>query len=498
MSTVVNNDAWKPFRIYRVRIGVSHLFVADIIILFAEASVDQMTNICKILDCFCAMSGLKKVKDKLSGWSVKSLSLVGRVVLAKVVFSVIPSYSMQTAFLPRGVCNVIERLIRNFIWGHTIDKNGIHLLNWETICQLLNEDGLGLTDVYGQASWDIGDGVRVNFWMDSWLGGFGSLRNHLNFPSANRSFMIRSAYGTRTGTSFGPFEPICRGIARYKELPHILYFLWLACHDKLHTNKEPVRRHMASDSSCLVFGDSNEDIYHVLCRCPGLVSIWRRVVRSDRLDEFFRLQFKDWILTNIMNADQIVFNGLNWEILFGLLVWNIWKLRNMTTFEPNIAYPKSVLEMSLRMMKNLGANGFVEPWQENRRIGCCRHRVGTSSMPMVLVVVCLKLRPTVGSCVEIRPFTTNWDLHSLGGRALEYSEGLMAMWSLGITRLVVEFDCMLAIRTIRSYKSGASLFGLLSQIVHLLSRSWEVHFEHVSRVQNKVVDGMARKATFED
>ncbi|KAK8579642.1 hypothetical protein V6N12_069956 [Hibiscus sabdariffa] len=51
---------------------------------------------------------------------------------------------------------------------------------------------------------------------------------------------------------------------------------------------------------------------------------------------------------------QVVISGLNWEILFGVLLCNIWRRENEMTFEPNIAYRESVFEKSLQIVQNMG------------------------------------------------------------------------------------------------------------------------------------------------
>ncbi|GMI70835.1 hypothetical protein like AT3G24255 [Hibiscus trionum] len=170
----VSCGAWKPIRLVRHGPPISHLFFADDMILFSEASASQVAIIEEVLRSFSAASGQKvsiaktsiffsknvehdlsvaissrfgfcrvsdlgkylgvpllhkrvtrasyhfivqRVRDKLSGWMAKSLSLAGRITLAKSVLSAIPYYAMQSSFLPKGTCRDIESLIRNFIWG---------------------------------------------------------------------------------------------------------------------------------------------------------------------------------------------------------------------------------------------------------------------------------------------------------------------------------------------------------------------------------------------
>lgn len=60
---------------------------------------------------------LERVNRKLSGWNMKTLSLAGRITLAKSVLSTIPYYAMQITKLPSQCCHKLEKLIRDFVWG---------------------------------------------------------------------------------------------------------------------------------------------------------------------------------------------------------------------------------------------------------------------------------------------------------------------------------------------------------------------------------------------
>ncbi|CAN1157418.1 Putative ribonuclease H protein At1g65750 [Linum perenne] len=176
IDEAVSSGEWRPISLSEGGPLLSHLFYADDLILFAEASEDQARVIRKCLDRFCSASGqavsrdksvifyskntnrhvsilislllaipltqnlgrylgvpvlhdrittqtyqeiLDRIDNKLAGWKVKSLSLAGRVTLAQSVLAAIPAYAMQTAVLPVTTCDEIDRRIRNFVWGST-------------------------------------------------------------------------------------------------------------------------------------------------------------------------------------------------------------------------------------------------------------------------------------------------------------------------------------------------------------------------------------------
>lgn len=60
---------------------------------------------------------LEKMKKKLKGWDVKSLSMGGRVTLIQSTLSAIPLYWLSFLPLPKSVENKIRSLQCTFLWG---------------------------------------------------------------------------------------------------------------------------------------------------------------------------------------------------------------------------------------------------------------------------------------------------------------------------------------------------------------------------------------------
>ncbi|KAL6218764.1 hypothetical protein ACLB2K_011973 [Fragaria x ananassa] len=180
---------------------ILHLFFADDFILFAEASSQQAFLLKTCLDNFCALFGqtvsfekslmfcspntskstaslisnvcgspltcdlgkyldmplihdrvnkctyagsFDKVQKRLSSWKSKVLSFAGRLTLVQSVTSAIPMYAMQTTKFPFSLCDKLDKLNRDFIWGDVENKKMVHLVNWDTICQPKYLGGLGI------------------------------------------------------------------------------------------------------------------------------------------------------------------------------------------------------------------------------------------------------------------------------------------------------------------------------------------------------------------
>ncbi|KAL2902408.1 hypothetical protein RDABS01_027490 [Bienertia sinuspersici] len=192
---------WRPIKVNKKGPLLSNLLFADDIVIFAEASVEQAQVIQDCLQRFCDASGEKvscaksrvffsantepalqheicnelnisqtedlgfylgmpalhtrvtkatfahlceKVDRKLVGWKSKFLSLAGRATLAQSTLSTMALYSMQTAKVPKSICDEIDKKTRRFIWGGDEDHRKIHLISWETMQKPKDQGGLGM------------------------------------------------------------------------------------------------------------------------------------------------------------------------------------------------------------------------------------------------------------------------------------------------------------------------------------------------------------------
>ncbi|XP_061339245.1 uncharacterized protein LOC133285942 [Gastrolobium bilobum] len=232
----VEAKRWRPMRAGKAGPLISHLMFADDVILFAEASMDQLESIAHCLEKFSLMSGqcvsveksciffsknvaqetidsitavsgfkrvsslgcylgalmrhgrvkrdhyadtISRVQGRLQGWKSKCFSLAGRITLAKSVISAIPSFHMQNSMLPVHVCQEIERLQRNFIWGDSDVKKRAHYVSWEQLCLPKNCGGLGFLDLRRQnaafmqkLAWKVMNDQN-SLWVQVMLGKYG-------------------------------------------------------------------------------------------------------------------------------------------------------------------------------------------------------------------------------------------------------------------------------------------------------------------------------------
>ncbi|KAH1072669.1 hypothetical protein J1N35_024997 [Gossypium stocksii] len=96
---------------------------------------------------------VERVWNQLSSWDAKRLSFAGRVTLAHSVLLAILSYLIQSTLVLKGICDSIEELARQFIWGAAKGKRKIAL--------------------------SIGNGRTVRCWEDNWVLNVGPLNQYV-------------------------------------------------------------------------------------------------------------------------------------------------------------------------------------------------------------------------------------------------------------------------------------------------------------------------------
>ena len=194
---------WKPLMISR-DIGLSHLFYADDVFLFGQASLANLDLIMTVLNDFGEESGLflnrlkstiivpkkmnhnvrnsltshsgltvssdfgkylgvhispnklrksdyldllDKTTDRIRGWQAKLLNMAGRCTLIKSVLNTYPLHVMQTNILPIGVLQDLQKNVKRFLWNKVGHGHYISRTSWDQVCKPMMEGGLGIRDL---------------------------------------------------------------------------------------------------------------------------------------------------------------------------------------------------------------------------------------------------------------------------------------------------------------------------------------------------------------
>lgn len=90
---------------------------------------------------------VSRVENRLQGWKAQLLTFAGRLTLIKSVTAGISNHRMSSFKIPLSTVDHLESLQRDFLWSNG-NKGKIYAVNWQTVCQPLDEGGLGIRSLY--------------------------------------------------------------------------------------------------------------------------------------------------------------------------------------------------------------------------------------------------------------------------------------------------------------------------------------------------------------
>ncbi|KAL4334394.1 hypothetical protein GQ457_07G013410 [Hibiscus cannabinus] len=288
-------------------------------------------------------------------------------------------------------------------------------------------------------------------------------------------------------------------------IPRIRYFLWLVVHGRILTNVERVRRHFSNDMRCGVCGLDVESIDHLFRKCPPAISLWSSLVRPGDLSAFLSMEFLDWLRFNLTQSSNFHQRFQHWDLLFGSILWALWKFRNAHVFGSNSGrcglweectqlYDQCLVARTYgrQQLPAVRVNGEqVQHWQLPRSGWCKLNTDGSCRLGSRLASCGGVLRSDSGSWV--------CGFSRFVGRctALEAEfwgvlEGLRLAWSRQVAALVLEVDSLEVYECLLYRKSCGGFSAMVHSIFELLDRPWQVLLSRVPRSANKVADGLAK------
>uniref|UniRef100_A0A7N2LEI8 Reverse transcriptase zinc-binding domain-containing protein n=1 Tax=Quercus lobata TaxID=97700 RepID=A0A7N2LEI8_QUELO len=304
---------------------------------------------------------------------------------------------MQSHALPIKVCNAMDKLIRNFLWGSTEEKRKLHLVNWHTVTMPKDWGGLGLFQmrhrnqallaklcwrienendapwaqmlskkyltpsrlteegrnrpcskiwaackVGGPAyvrglKWTIGNGEDVNLWQDFWLP-TGPLRRLIQGPlTRDEVLTVQQCHSNSIGWNLQnlSFELPSELIEAMKATPF--------------SNNPNTKDSLAWAFSKDGLFSCNESINHMLRGCKSAMELWQKLEFLGCLVDSFNKPVAEWLQVNCKTKVCSRFLGIPWRIIFIMSIWHIWIHRNdfvLRTGRPNQNLDKKCVQSS--------------------------------------------------------------------------------------------------------------------------------------------------------
>lgn len=525
---------------------------------------------------------------------------------------------MQSTRIPKGICDEIEKLQRNFIWGHPEGGRRMHTLSWEVLCKNKECGGLGikrlnemndaflmkvgwriidkpdnlcsrvLTSKYGRGKdlrreisskesdsilwkelsrlwtvmegcfrWQVGNGKDTRFWLDNWGVKDSPLINYIDLSipmnkisdkvgdlvlgngswnmsyldnlmskdlclslcseippmenssddkivwglQSNGSFSVKSAYNYRINNSHR--FPIFKLIWRLDVPERVKIFIWLLAHNRIPT-RELCNTWFGGFAWCEICPSSVESSLHILRDCPPAIELWNSLVDFNCLDNFYALDIKNWVESNLNNLFSSSCN-FTWNKIWSVGVWQLWYWQNALVHNRDFRRPTRPAEIIKQTLFNFdqGIN-MLQPQIEKHEQ---RNNLIIWEKPYVSWVKLncdgsLKLDPRRAGCGGllrnsggswIRGFSRHLGNCSiLKAEAWAVLEGIRLAEQCGVVKLCLESDSALVVNAINDPSNcPVEVFGIVRRARMMLESFDDWSMKHVWREANLCADFLA-------
>lgn len=151
----------------------------------------------------------------------------------------------------------------------------------------------------------------------------------------NDKFSIKDMFNELEGYNFDMADRDWVNIWKVVVPERYKTFVWLLKHDKLLTNESKSKKALGN-ASCKMCGYVSENTLHEVRDHSKSMQVWKSLVPSNLLGEFYKVDVRNWIMINL-NYKGIADNG--WSNIWIIACHALWTWRNMEEHNANYARP---------------------------------------------------------------------------------------------------------------------------------------------------------------
>ncbi|MBA0827917.1 hypothetical protein Goarm_012657, partial [Gossypium armourianum] len=213
------------------------------------------------------------------------------------------------------------------------------------------------------------------------------------------------------------------------------------------------RRGIGQEALCPICGYDTKNILHVLRDFYEAKEVWGQVVPSSQSSRFFNSSLLDWLTHNLQSYELLNPMGVSWASLFGIIIWRIWKNKNLFVFQGFTWNVVEIVKVSITWKDPLSDN-----WVRLHIDGAINLTIGLAFVEGV---------------VQNHIGILDW---------------LTLLQKRGVDRILIQTDSSEVVQAIQGRNSESSSSALVRRVQKLLQNKefWVVR--HVSREVNYVAD----------
>nr|XP_027103148.1 uncharacterized protein LOC113724443 [Coffea arabica] len=348
---------------------------------------------------------LASLRARLFHWSSKLLSMGGKVILLRHVLSSLPLFLLQALCPPKSVLVAMGRICNSFLWNLNVESRRMHWAAWEKLCFPVQEGGLGVRSFRDSARafackswWQLrkNDSLWADFMHKKYIKGTHPSIAAVDRPPASwrRLLAVREFAESQIRWCLGKgfvdfwYDAWCGDLPLALELgvsdpPHFLvgeFFTsqgwnvlrlreWVpeAVVQRIATiffspeQDDVMGKGVTLGSRCNCCQQSHETVSHLFLHGTVAKAVWEHFLKTFGLFPANSSSAASMLTHWFLSHSKV--SAVHVRVLVPLLVlWFIWKSRNLARFQAGIFTPTQVISQIEEFLGQMGrARAFARP-----------------------------------------------------------------------------------------------------------------------------------------
>ncbi|MBA0741979.1 hypothetical protein Gogos_015096, partial [Gossypium gossypioides] len=264
---------------------------------------------------------------------------------------------------------------------------------------------------------------------------------------------------------------------------------------------ELARKGIGHDSACGVCGQDSKDVLYATRDCFVARNVWDHLIPTEWCSRFYARNLQEWLVLNLQNQHNWHLGDADWQCLFGIIAWRLWKNRNLFIFQGTLWTNSEIIKV---------ANSWAKQYFSSKG---SKANDSQGKFPPLFLNNDYVLLSIDGSVLEKAGFAAVGGIvHDRGGAWIfgfnKYLwncsifeaelwgilEGLSLLVELGYDSVLIHFDCLEAFTTILEGSFEGSNSVLVRRIYQILLwfKYWDIR--QISRGENQEANHLSKMA----